>query len=150
MIKIISPCLNPLKVSSIRSSKEWRNQRVTLTRVDNWPRKSVRINTEQTEFNFLSPGNEFAKGVHDTSSWKQLHGSRWQEAVWSAESGPAVFVGGLASSACRFWSPSWCAQSTGQLHLAAHPSTISTKLNFNSKITSLQQKKIFILEKLSN
>lgn len=30
-------------------------------------------------------------------------------------------------------------QSTGQLYLAAHSSTISTKLNFNSKKTSLQQ-----------
>lgn len=48
---------------------------------------------------------------------------------------------GLSSNACRFWSPSWYAQSTGQLYLAAHSSTISTKLNFNSKKTSLQLKK---------
>lgn len=89
--------------------------------------------------NLVSAGNEIAEEVQDASSWKQLHGSRCHGCVWSCESSPAVFMRGLSSNACRFWSPSWYVQSTGQLYLAAHSSTISTKLNFNSKKTSLQQ-----------
>lgn len=107
-------------------TKEWRNPKATLTCVDNWPLERLRINTQQTQMDLLSSRNETTKAVLDSSSWKQPCGSC---SLFSWEACLAKPAG--------FGARRWCAQSTGQLDLAAHSSTISTKVDFNSKNTTL-------------